>query len=301
MSPQSWGLRDRWNPIDTRLDRLSTMEDTSTALVVAGHRILLSQTLVQPAALFSDEWLASELWPAAVTLCSALEHNSRWRELIASAPLVVELGAGTGACGITAAALGARRVLLTDLPCAVPLLELNACAARTVLCMDRSDACRSAEALGSRASSTTAPSQPGACTLDAMPLCWRSDWDARVDECAAGPAELPRGARVVLASDCLNPVYGARHAADLAWTIAAILRRGEAGALALLAQTARGRCEAESIFFEACASAGLRGARVDAAATPGLVAEAGSGELEVALYELRLLEAAGCTPPAESL
>jgi SAM-dependent methyltransferase len=50
------------------------------------------------------------VWPAAHTLC-------RWQSSVADEIIgtrVLELGAGTGACGLYAAALGARHVVLTD-------------------------------------------------------------------------------------------------------------------------------------------------------------------------------------------
>ena len=55
---------------------------------------------------------AGEIWPSNAALCAWLSQNAA--EMVAGAT-VLELGAGMGACGLYAAALGASRVLLTDL------------------------------------------------------------------------------------------------------------------------------------------------------------------------------------------
>eukprot|EP00966_Prymnesium_polylepis_P119048 2751673-Prymnesium_polylepis.1 len=220
-----------------------------TSIVVDGRDIALSTALAEPAPLFSDEWLASEVWPAASALIAALEERG---SRLKRANVVLELGSGTGACGIAAAALGARHVILTDQPSAMPLLEQNAAA--------------------------SIHQRPRTSIVEACPLCWRDDWtneDSATDE----GSQLPAGADVVLASDCLNPVYGEKHAAALATTIAALLGRASADALALVAQTARGRCEAEAAFWVACEAQAL-------AAVPVAVREAGAQQVSV--YELRL-------------
>ena len=54
---------------------------------------------------------AGEVWPAAVALCEWLSDHQPDFE----GRRVIELGAGMGACGLHAAALGASYVLLTDL------------------------------------------------------------------------------------------------------------------------------------------------------------------------------------------
>jgi predicted nicotinamide N-methyase len=55
--------------------------------------------------------IGGAVWPSAVALSEYLQTKSKW--LLQTNPLTVELGAGTGAVGLYAAALGAR-VVLTD-------------------------------------------------------------------------------------------------------------------------------------------------------------------------------------------
>ena len=50
------------------------------------------------------------VWPAAATLCTWMRAHAEDVE----GASVLELGSGTGACGLYAAALGASRVVLTD-------------------------------------------------------------------------------------------------------------------------------------------------------------------------------------------
>ena len=54
--------------------------------------------------------VGGSVWPCAAILCTWLRSN---QQLVRGAS-VLELGSGTGACGLYAAGLGASRVLLTD-------------------------------------------------------------------------------------------------------------------------------------------------------------------------------------------
>ena len=202
------------------------------SLSVDGSLLLTSADESSFAPLFSDEWLGTELWPAAKVLAGHLEQQ---REALGLANLlVVELGAGTGACGLAAALLGSEEVLLTDKPSLLPSLERNA-----------------------RAN--------GACpSVRCAALEWHSVATAGLGD------EVPCGADLVLMSDCLNPVYGPNHASGLAWTLRALLsRRAEtlsehaSEPLGLLAQTRRGRCEAEATFFAECERCQLRATLIE--------------------------------------
>jgi hypothetical protein len=195
------------------------------------------------APLFSDVWLGTEIWPAARVLVDYLKQEEQRRRLTASA-VVLELGSGTGACGLAAAALGAQRVVLTDKASLVPAMRQNI-AANEHLC--------------------SGDSQVISCTA----LEW-SDNMAPL----AGLEEGADGADIVLMSDCLNPVYGETHAVALAATLHALLvgagRRRREGATArdamastlepvgYLSQTRRGEGVAEAAFFEACERYGLQ-------------------------------------------
>ena len=192
---------------------------------VAGHTIQLEAagagSTLEP--LFSDVWLGTELWPAARALVHFMEQQRR--EALTSAELVLELGSGTGACGLAAAALGAQQVVLTDKAELVPALLANI------------------EANGWHAG--------GERVVRCQELTW-----------ARTLSGLPTGSDLVLCSDCLNPVYGTEHAAALAATIHALLSRAQAqhGAQcleALVSQTRRGDEVAERAFFAACDEIGL--------------------------------------------
>ena len=181
----------------------------------------------QLAPLFSDEHLGRHLWPAARALVNLLEERrTSSPNGFADNQLVVELGAGTGACGLAAAALGAPNVVLTDKPDLLPTLQANA-AANSFSC----------SGVGCESLSWS---------LNGLPS-----------------NRLPCGADLVLASDCLNPVYGDDHAVALAATIRDLLHRARRSSAAriepeaLLAQTRRGVEVAERLFFAACARIGM--------------------------------------------
>ena len=64
------------------------------------------------------------LWEGGTLLARFLSES--YEELRFHSSSFLELGAGLGACGLKAAAMGAKRVVLTDLPEAVPWIEYNA-------------------------------------------------------------------------------------------------------------------------------------------------------------------------------
>jgi len=71
----------------------------------------------------AEEGTGLVIWDASVVLAKTLEHNKdRW---CSKEKRVIELGAGTGLAGLSAAALGAGRVVLTDLHYALPNLQRN--------------------------------------------------------------------------------------------------------------------------------------------------------------------------------
>jgi nicotinamide N-methyltransferase len=106
----------------------------------------------------------------------------------------IELGAGIGIVGMVAAALGAERVVVTDMPEALPILERNAGATRSKL-----SACNRN------------------CSVSAAPLPWGD---------ASGIDAVGRGEfDVVLAADVLIAGWAHTHGA-LAETMLALLRPG---------------------------------------------------------------------------
>jgi predicted nicotinamide N-methyase len=217
----------------------------------AGGRVLEldDPTSSSMAPIFSDMWLGTELWPAARALVALLEER---RPMLAAAAQVLELGAGTGACGLAAAALGARRVLLTDKPVLLPVMRANVAANRF-----------------------------DGCLVECAELTWRSPGDERRSpgdeseehgtEGTDLPDRLPAGAELVLASDCLNPVYGHGHAAALAATIHCAL------ALALAAAAARGSSARDGTAPQA--SSALSQGAVPEAVPEALLAQTRRGDM----------------------
>jgi hypothetical protein len=178
------------------------------------------------APLFSDEWLGTAVWPAARVLVHFLEQHQATLHLPSLS--VVELGSGTGVCGLAAAGLGATRVILTD-KCA--LLETLAHNIRL-------------NSLGS--------------SVECRELTWST---------APLPHHVFHdGADLVLMSDCLNSVYGNQHALALACTLRCLLQRRQqllpahatsACPMGLLSQARRGSGQAEHTFFSECSRIGL--------------------------------------------
>ena len=76
----------------------------ATLDVGKGKHITLHQST------WDDAGTGSMLWPAAEVLCGWMRNNAH----VFRGANVLELGCGTGACGLFAAGLGASSVLLTD-------------------------------------------------------------------------------------------------------------------------------------------------------------------------------------------
>lgn len=71
--------------------------------------------------------IAHQLWPAAVILSKYIEENIQniCGESGPEGVSILELGAGVGLCGLVCSALKFRKVILTDLPIAIDLLNTN--------------------------------------------------------------------------------------------------------------------------------------------------------------------------------
>jgi predicted nicotinamide N-methyase len=87
-----------------------------------GSSIQLEQTTGETRA---GETEMATVWTAASVLTCAMQDRALFPIDWASSS-VLELGSGTGLCGILAAKLGARELVLTDLPELLPLLRRNA-------------------------------------------------------------------------------------------------------------------------------------------------------------------------------
>ena len=91
-----------------------------------------------------EDAMQSAVWAAASVLADTMQQPSHFAEDHWRAKSVVELGSGCGLCGLMAAALGASRVLLTDLPPLLPLLRRN-CDANRHVCGESELSVRSLE------------------------------------------------------------------------------------------------------------------------------------------------------------
>ena len=149
--------------------------------------VSLNVCLQPPAESASEVCLGGMIWPAAPVLCRWMTRSTATIQGAA----VLELGAGTGVCGLYAAGLGASVCLTEGGPDAPRLLEL----------MRRSVAAN-VEVLGEASS----------CMLQ------RLDWGCTTEELPIGPFDLVLGSDIVWGSDDEN------HEA-LCATIGAILRR----------------------------------------------------------------------------
>ncbi|EOD15269.1 hypothetical protein EMIHUDRAFT_459334 [Emiliania huxleyi CCMP1516] len=156
--------------------------------LTAGSRLVGLRLQQRP---FSALGFASTVWDSSVVLSKAIERwAARGSAGLAGLPskAVVELGAGCGLVGLTAAALGAH-VTLTDLPENVPLLAANVSANRDAV---------------------APPGKPPQ-TLQARSL----DWTAPL------PTDLAASADLIVGTDLL---YHGCPVEDLASTLASLAR-----------------------------------------------------------------------------
>ena len=149
------------------------------------------------------------VWPCAAALCRWLDEN---RELVQGAN-ILELGSGTGACGLFAAASGAARVVMTDsTPRLLRLMENNC---------ERNKAAGNLPGLGSST------------FVSFETLLWNSSPNP------SGPFEL------IIGSDCTYEFDEESHT-DLAATLDALLAASSAPRI-VLAHQHRNRSPGQAI------------------------------------------------------
>jgi len=150
------------------------IDDNTDDLIACGQPLAVhGDAAIGPLTLTCDGSIAGQIWGAGAALGLHLLSTT-----LPNRPEVVEVGSGTGVAGLAAAAAGATRVVLTDLPDVVSRLQQQ---------IDRNE---------SALSSTE---------VTASPLAW-GDADAAEKLC-------PDGADLVLAADVLYSGEALVHAA----------------------------------------------------------------------------------------
>eukprot|EP00250_Pteridium_aquilinum_P004633 c14845_g1_i2 orf=118-843(+) len=109
---RSWAWKREHRPDKDRFDRPYIHK-----MLIDGHQHILHINQAR----FSTRGFASTVWDSAIVLSKYFE---RWPSKV-NGKQCIELGAGCGLPGITAACLGASSVLLTDLSENLPLLKEN--------------------------------------------------------------------------------------------------------------------------------------------------------------------------------
>ena len=168
-----------------------TAADFSESVELHGGRVVhLTMRLGAKnfAPLFSDEWTGSHLWPCSRDLSNLLLRGG----YVSEGQKVIELGSGAGLVSIVACMLGAT-VVATDQDSLVDLIQTNA-AHNLVDAVFQS-------------------------RFEARALDWA---DVSAAASAKDTAGWDEGFELVLASDCINPVYGEENIPDLANAVAAL-------------------------------------------------------------------------------
>lgn len=152
------------------LDVMVQPEDEAVEEVVLRRDLRLEITLWPQRC----EEACSQIWPGGLVLSHYLVEGrgGKWASKLATSPQqrIIELGSGTGICGMTAAALGGR-VIATDLAECLPILSKNL------------------------AHNTVTITQHGG-SIEAAPLRWGDE--AQIEACYdRGPFDL------VLLCDCM--------------------------------------------------------------------------------------------------
>ncbi|XP_027183049.1 protein-lysine methyltransferase METTL21D-like [Coffea eugenioides] len=93
--------------------------------VATGNKLLIHELEDVCDSVTGRALTGSWIWDAAVVLSNWISARAHQLDYDLSDKTVLELGAGTGLPGLTAARLGASRVVLTDIKPLIPLLEKN--------------------------------------------------------------------------------------------------------------------------------------------------------------------------------